>query len=233
MTTGEDLVRIARRHVGEPYHLGVVAPKTNKQWHGPWDCAELVSWCVFQSSGILYGCNNNTNPILADAFTGFWHRDVMSIGRRIDVESAATIPGAAVLRLPQPGLIGHIVFSEGDGNTIEAHSRLTGVIRGKLAGRRWDMGVLVPGIAYTPRGDPQPVPQPLLVLRLTNPQMQGKLVRDVQRALRDAGFNPGKIDGIYGPNTVAAVNAFQVSSGFVPDGEVGAQTAKALGITMP
>lgn len=233
MTTGEDLVRIARRHVGEPYHLGVVAPKRNSQWHGPWDCAELVSWSVFQTSGILYGCDNNTNPLLADAFTGFWQRDVLSIGRRIDVDAAASIPGAAVLRLPQPGLIGHIVFSEGDGNTIEAHSRLTGVIRGKLAGRRWDMGVLVPGIQYTPRGEPRPVPQPLLVLRLTNPQMQGKLVRDVQRALRDAGFNPGKIDGIFGPNTVAAVNAFQVSSGFVADGEVGAQTAKALGITMP
>jgi len=29
------------------------------------------------------------------------------------------------------------------------------------------------------------------------------------------------------------VNAFQVSNGLVADGEVGAQTAKALGITMP
>jgi hypothetical protein len=49
-------------------------------------------WCVFQSSGILYGCSNNTNPVVADVFTGFWHRDVLSIGRRIDVDSAATIP---------------------------------------------------------------------------------------------------------------------------------------------
>lgn len=233
MTTGEDLLRIAGRHVGDPYLLGVVAPKTNKQWRGPWDCAEFVSWCVFQSADILYGCDNNTNPVLADAFTGFWHRDVMSIGRKIDLESAASIPGAAVLRIPQPGLIGHIVFSDGKAGTVEAHSRSTGVIRGKLSGRRWDMGVLVPGIEYTPLSDPRPVPQPLLVLRLTNPQMQGKLVRDVQRALKAAGFNPGGIDGIYGPNTVAAVNAFQVTSGLVADGEVGAQTAKALGITMP
>lgn len=233
MATGEDLLRIAGHHVGDPYLLGVVAPKTNKQWRGPWDCAEFVSWCVFQRSGILYGCDNNTNPVLADAFTGFWHRDVMSIGRRIDIESAASIPGAAVLRIPQPGLIGHIVFSDGKGNTVEAHSRSTGVIRGKLSGRRWDMGVLVPGIEYTPLSDPRPVPQPLLVLRLTNPQMQGKLVRDVQRALKESGFNPGKIDGIYGPNTVAAVNAFQVTNGLVADGEVGVQTAKALGITMP
>ena len=233
MTTGEDLLRVATRHVGESYLLGVIAPKNNGQWNGPWDCAEFTSWVVFQASGILYGCNNNTNPALADAFTGFWHRDVLSVGRRIDVETAASIPGAAVLRTPQPGLIGHIVFSDGKGGTREAHSRSTGVIRGKLSGRRWDMGVLVPGIEYTPLSDPRPVPQPLLVLRLTNPQMQGTLVREVQRALKAQGFNPGRIDGIYGPNTVAAVNAFQLSTGLVPDGEVGATTAKALGITMP
>lgn len=233
MTTGEDVLRLAKRHLGEEYVLGVVAPKSNAQWRGPWDCAEFVSWCVFQASGILYGCNNNTNPILADAFTGFWHRDATSLGRSIDVESAASIPGAAVLRIPQPGLIGHVVFSDGEGGTVEAHSSSTGVVRRKLSGRRWDTGILVPGIAYTPVSDPRPVPQPLLVLRLTHPQMQGTLVREVQRALKAKGFNPGRIDGIYGPNTVAAVNAFQLSNGLVPDGEVGAETARALGITMP
>jgi len=233
VTTGEELLKVAARHVGEEYVLGVVAPKTNKQWRGPWDCAEFLSWVVFQTSGVLYGCDNNTNPVLADAFTGFWQRDAMSRGRIVEVQSAAGIPGAAVLRSPQPSLIGHIVFSDGQGGTIEAHSSATGVIKGKLAGRRWDMGILVPGVQYTAGSAPIPVPQPLLVLRLTNPQMQGPLVRDVQRGLKAAGFNPGKIDGIYGPQTVAAVNAFQLSKGLVPDGEVASETAAALGVAMP
>lgn len=101
MPTGTDLVRPATRHVGESYILGVVAPKHNAAWRGPWDCAEFTSWCVFQTAGHLYGCNNNSNAMLADAYTGFWHRDAVSIGKRIDVAAAATIPGAAVLRVFQ------------------------------------------------------------------------------------------------------------------------------------
>ena len=74
---------------------------------------------------------------------------------------------------------------------------------------------------------------PLLILRLTTRLMRGTLIRKVQRALKDEGFNPGPIDGIYGPGTVAAVNAFQISNGLVPDGEVGPDTANALGVELP
>ena len=59
------------------------------------------------------------------------------------------------------------------------------------------------------------------------------LVRAVQRALKRAGFSPGRIDGFYGLQTIAAVNAFQLSNGLVSDGEVGPQTARALGIALP
>lgn len=233
MATGNDILKLAAKHLGEPYVLGVVAPKKNPSWNGPWDCAEFASWCVYQASGVLYGCDNNTNPALADAYTGYWQRDSSSVGKVISVAAAATIPGAAVLRAPQPGMIGHIVFSDGKGGTIEAHSSKKGVIRSTLSQRRWDTAILVPGIQYVPTAAPAPVSAPLLVLRLTSPQMQGKLVKEVQRKLKKAGFNPGVIDGIYGPSTVAAVNAFQVSEGLVPDGEVADQTALALGIDLP
>ena len=51
--TGSDLVRTASTRVGDTYHLGANVPKDNPDWKGPWDCAELVSWAVFQSAGIL------------------------------------------------------------------------------------------------------------------------------------------------------------------------------------
>jgi peptidoglycan hydrolase-like protein with peptidoglycan-binding domain len=54
-----------------------------------------------------------------------------------------------------------------------------------------------------------------------------------QPALKEQGISPGKIDGIYGLHTAAAVNAFQVAHGLVPDGEVGPETAQALGIDFP
>jgi len=44
------------------------------------------------------------------------------------------------------------------------------------------------------------------------------LVADIQRALRRHGFDPGPIDGIAGPRTVAAVRAFQRRVGERPDG---------------
>jgi peptidoglycan hydrolase-like protein with peptidoglycan-binding domain len=63
--------------------------------------------------------------------------------------------------------------------------------------------------------------------------MRGAIVRRVQRAFKAAGVHPGKIDGLYGPQTVAAVNAFQIMHGLVADGEVGLATARELGVDFP
>jgi N-acetylmuramoyl-L-alanine amidase len=234
MATGTDLLRKAAPHVGEAYHLGVLVPKDNPAWRGPWDCAEFASWCVFQVTGRLYGCdNNNGNPVRADAFSGFWKRDAAAIGINVSVEVAALTKGAAILRFPQPNLIGHVVFSDGEGGTIEAHSTATGVIRSRLAGRRWDAGVLVPGVEYTQGDAPVIVTPPLLVIRLTTPLTRGAIVKEIQRKLKAAGFHPGAIDGIYGMQTVAGVSAFQIANGLLADGEVGPETATALGVRFP
>jgi peptidoglycan hydrolase-like protein with peptidoglycan-binding domain len=103
------------------------------------------------------------------------------------------------------------------------------VIEGGVDGRRWSVGVLVPGIDVTVR-DPAPPRRPALVLRVTRPAMRGALVKEVQRRLRALGFHAGPIDGIYGPQTAAAVQGFQMSEGLVSDGEVGRVTARALGV---
>jgi N-acetylmuramoyl-L-alanine amidase len=234
MATGSDLLRKASPHVGETYHLGVLVPKDNSAWRGPWDCAEFASWCVFQVTGRLYGCDNNHgNPVRADAYSGYWRRDAATIGVIVSVEVAAQTKGAAVLRYPQPNLIGHVVFSDGEGGTIEAHSTATGVIRSTLAGRRWDTGVFVPGVEYSQSDSAVIVTPPLLILRLTTPLTRGAIVKDVQRKLKAAGFHPGPIDGIYGMQTVAAVSAFQIVNGLVADGEIGLETANALGMRFP
>jgi len=71
------------------------------------------------------------------------------------------------------------------------------------------------------------------MLTLEDPNISGTLVKNVQRALKNAGFNPGNIDGLYGPHTVAAVFAFQKSNRLVADGIVGPLTAKKLGVEWP
>ncbi|MCX7935644.1 MAG: peptidoglycan-binding protein [Planctomycetota bacterium] len=49
-------------------------------------------------------------------------------------------------------------------------------------------------------------------------------VKSVQLALKNAGFNPGPIDGICGERTIAAIRAFQAKEGLKQDGIVGSQT---------
>ena len=50
----------------------------------------------------------------------------------------------------------------------------------------------------------------------------------VQKALSKLGFDPGKIDGVDGPNTQKAVRAFQAHATIDIDGKVGKQTRQAL-----
>ena len=53
-------------------------------------------------------------------------------------------------------------------------------------------------------------------------------IEGVQKALSKLGFDPGKIDGIDGPNTQKAVRAFQAHASIGIDGKVGKQTRQAL-----
>lgn len=50
----------------------------------------------------------------------------------------------------------------------------------------------------------------------------------VQLALQNAGFNPGEIDGKFGPRTQKMLQRFQGASGLKADGKVGPKTLKAL-----
>jgi N-acetylmuramoyl-L-alanine amidase len=229
MATGQSLIRLARAHIGEQYILGAKVPKGNPEWRGPWDCAEFTSWCVYQATGKLFGCRPRAQgPDVADAYTGFWMEDATKLHATVSIAQAVVTPGAFLLRAPEGGAVGHVVISTGDGRTVEAHSSKRGVIEGKVDGRRWHTGVLVPGIDVKQGTQPRPPKRPALVLRVKTPFMTGELVKDVQRRLRKLGFHSGPIDGVFGPQTAAAVQAFQMSKRALVDGEVGPATAKLL-----
>lgn len=230
MTTGEQILAIAKPHIGETYKLGAKVPKDSGAWTGPWDCAEFASWCLFQASSRLFGCDQKRNPATADAYTGYWRRDAEAADCMVSVLLARSTPGAFLLRYPAGSLIGHIVISDGKGGTVEAHSALKGVMRGKVDGRRWDVGVLPPFVQYTEASELIPPVAPTLVLRLKTPNMKGDLVRRLQQALANRGFSPGDIDGVFGHHTAAAVHAFQLTQGMVADGEAGKVTLRALGL---
>jgi putative chitinase len=58
--------------------------------------------------------------------------------------------------------------------------------------------------------------------------MSGAEVGALQQALQKSGFNPGAIDGQFGPATEAAVMAFQRSGNLLADGIAGPRTRAAL-----
>jgi peptidoglycan hydrolase-like protein with peptidoglycan-binding domain len=55
-----------------------------------------------------------------------------------------------------------------------------------------------------------------------------ELIRMVQLALKDSGFDPGPIDGILGPKTRKAIIEFQNKSKLKPTGEIDDQTKDQL-----
>ena len=65
-------------------------------------------------------------------------------------------------------------------------------------------------------------------LRLTRPMTKGAPIEAVQRTLTVLGYEPGRPDGLFGPQTQAAVIAFQIDHDLTPDGEIGPETQAVL-----
>jgi len=62
------------------------------------------------------------------------------------------------------------------------------------------------------------------------PRYESGLVRSVQQALNDKGYNAGPSDGQWGPATEDAVRKFQRASGLPETGQLERPTLNALGV---
>lgn len=62
------------------------------------------------------------------------------------------------------------------------------------------------------------------LLYLTQPMLRGDDVADLQRRLGGLGFDAGRVDGIFGPDTDRAVREFQRNAGLTVDGLAGPTT---------
>jgi peptidoglycan hydrolase-like protein with peptidoglycan-binding domain len=58
-------------------------------------------------------------------------------------------------------------------------------------------------------------------------------VRAVQKALKAQGFDPGTIDGIYGPKTAAAIRSMQLAASQPQTGIIDYSVLMALGVSAP
>ncbi len=165
--------------------------------------------------------------------------------------SAAKVKGR-ISTLPEiPGLLlyspGHVGVYIGGGYAVEARGFNYGVMKTKVSQRSWSYWYQCPYIDYidgtpaepapspeTPAPTPPPAPAPgsdsarLLRYKKGQKMLRGEDVATVQTHLVELGYKPGKVDGVYGPLTEAAVKAFQTAAAIEVDGIVGPVTQSKL-----
>jgi N-acetylmuramoyl-L-alanine amidase len=66
------------------------------------------------------------------------------------------------------------------------------------------------------------------MLYLRSPMLRGDDVADLQRTLGALGFDAGRVDGILGPHTTAALEELQRNAGLTTDGICGRDTVEVL-----
>jgi peptidoglycan hydrolase-like protein with peptidoglycan-binding domain len=74
---------------------------------------------------------------------------------------------------------------------------------------------------------------PPSTLRIVDPPARGAEVTEVQARLRELGYDPGLVDGIFGPGTARAVSAFQREHALIETGAVEEDTRRALAAARP
>lgn len=102
---------------------------------------------------------------------------------------------------------------------------------------RTDVGSML-GVVEEPAITTQPVSTPTVTqnpskevtstMKTLRQGNKGTQVRVLQWLLNENGFDAGKVDGSFGPNTLKAVKAYQESKGLSVDGVVGKKTWASL-----
>ena len=122
---------------------------------------------------------------------------------------------------------GDMVFRMRDGRAVHVGYAIDGERVIEAKGR--DVGVVVSRVSGWDRYGRPPFFESR-VLKLQSPYMRGDDVKELQQALKDQGYDPGQIDGVFGKKTERAVKRFQKACGLKADGIAGKNTYFALGL---
>jgi hypothetical protein len=192
--------------------------KYGSKWigHRVADCSGLFVWAYKQlGASIYHGSNTIWNKYCSN-------KGELSGGKRSDGQPIK--PGTAVFMCKGSDRH-HIGLYIGDGTVIEARGTQTGVVTSLLS--RWNEWGELKDVDYSgTTGDEGGKPA---VTTLKNGS-RGSAVSDLQTKLNKLGFDCGKVDGIFGSKTEAAVRLFQASKGLKVDGIAGEATQDALAV---
>ncbi len=131
------------------------------------------------------------------------------------IERSALRAGDMVFRI-SGGRAVHVGYAIDGDRIVEAKGRDVGVVESPVKG--WD------------RFGRPPFFRSRRILMLRSPYMRGEDVRELQRALKQNGFDPGQTDGVFGKKTERALKRYQRAHGLKADGIAGKMTYEALGL---
>lgn len=129
----------------------------------------------------------------------------------------------------QPGILlfsaGHVGVYIGNGYAIEARGFAYGVVKTKVASRKWTSWAYLPSNLISYNGK---IETP--TCRVLKNGRRGDDVKELQETLIKLGYNCGKsgADGVFGDDTEKAVRAFQKDRKLTVDGEFGPKSFAAL-----
>lgn len=91
----------------------------------------------------------------------------------------------------------------------------------------WNAGFWYPAYGYDPYFSSYAYDAPIYAYNNEDP---GQVIANVQVALQQAGYNPGAVDGTYGPMTRNALLNYQRDNGLPDSGEIDDATLDSLGL---
>lgn len=196
------------------------------------DCSGLFYWAYKQLGGYMYHGSNTMWNKYSRA------KGKLQNGRRTDGQ--ALKPGSAVF-LVKGNDRHHVGLYVGEGKVIEAKGTAYGVVQSNIS--RWDEWAELINTDYDASGETtdtgstvtpstpadDATGDEVYTMQTQKNGSKGTQAKVLQFLLNAKGYDCGKVDGIVGKNTVAAVKAFQKANGLNADGIVGAKTwAKLL-----
>lgn len=207
MPTNQEFISKALTQKGDRYIFGTEVDLDNPN-PAAFDCSELVQWT---------GGQLNVTPAIPDGAYYQW-RHCTNRGRAVSVSEGLKTAGTLLFMGDGRGVgrdaITHVAISLGNGYTIEARGSKWGV-GVWTADRGFDFAAQIPGVSYITRLSPSLAP----TRSTLRTGMKGRDVAFAQAclniiipAMHEQGYGDGvplKTDGVYGPKTGLAVEAFE------------------------
>lgn len=196
-----------------------------------YDCAQLTRYaCRAAGQELVSGSN------------GQWRSGVWA--ERGTIDTLPDVPGVLLYHDNGAGAKTHTGVYVGGGMAVEARSAVYGVVKTAVKSRTWTHWAALDGVlaedadASLPTGEkPEESPPEaekstagttMIAMRTLRDGSRGTQVKMLQWLLNEAGYNAGKVDGLFGSNTTCAVKAYQKAKGLFADGICGKNTWASL-----